>query len=428
MKAFRTYILNNEAILSQMGAITKFKQEVWKSYLKSNATLYEDVVSKRDEAEKKSREILEAAKAEHTQWENVIATFNERFFVPCKLSIKNRDAVVVGNAEPLLAFTCEDDGQVASIERKALLELLSQGEKKALYILDILFDVQVRLQNAQETFFVIDDIADSFDYRNKYAIIQYLLDMAKELKFKILILTHNFDFFRTIHNRNLVRYPKCLMATRMPTGISLERAKGIENVFVNDWKKHFFDDERKRIASIPFIRNLIEYMREDTDPDFLTLTSLVHWKADTEKILESELDKIFKNLFSGNGAVAPNPAKSVAISIRDEAEKCLAENAGVNFENKIILSMAIRLGAEQFMIEKIHDDAFVAGIRKNQTRILLNKYEQMFGAAIETVKVLERVALMTPANIHLNAFMYEPIVDMSDEHLKKLYTDVKTLQ
>lgn len=428
MRAFREYILNNEAILSQMATITKFKQEVWKSYLKANASLYEEVVNKRDEAQRKTREILEAAKAERTQWENVIATFNERFFVPCKLSIKNRDAVIVGNAEPLLAFTCEDDGQVASIERKPLLELLSQGERKALYVLDILFDVRVRLQNSQETFFVIDDIADSFDYRNKYAIIQYLLDMAKEPKFKILILSHNFDFFRTIHNRGLVRYPKCLMATRTPTGIVLERAKGIENVFVNDWKMHFFDDERKRIASIPFIRNLIEYMRGEDDPDYKKLTALVHWKNDTPTILESDLDAIYKRLFSGNGAALPNGSKSVVASIVEEAGKCLAENAGVNFENKIVLSMAIRLAAEQFMVKKIADDVFVRNIAANQTRILLDKYEQMFSGEIETIRVLERVALMTPANIHLNAFMYEPIVDMSDEHLKKLCQEVTALK
>jgi len=29
------------------------------------------------------------------------------------------------------------------------------------------------------------------------------------------------------------------------------------------------------------------------------------------------------------------------------------------------------------------------------------------------------VVLMTPENIHLNSFMYEPIIDMSDEHLKR---------
>ena len=36
--------------------------------------------------------------------------------------------------------------------------------------------------------------------------------------------------------------------------------------------------------------------------------------------------------------------------------------------------------------------------------------------------------LMTPENIHLNAFMYEPILDMSDEHLKKLYGEISGLR
>ena len=42
--------------------------------------------------------------------------------------------------------------------------------------------------------------------------------------------------------------------------------------------------------------------------------------------------------------------------------------------------------------------------------------------------VLQRVVLMTPENIHLNSFMYEPILDMSDKHLRSLYTDAKALQ
>ena len=45
-----------------------------------------------------------------------------------------------------------------------------------------------------------------------------------------------------------------------------------------------------------------------------------------------------------------------------------------------------------------------------------------------TLKILKDVVLMTPENIHLNAFMYEPIVDMSDEHLKQLYSDVQGLR
>jgi len=34
---------------------------------------------------------------------------------------------------------------------------------------------------------------------------------------------------------------------------------------------------------------------------------------------------------------------------------------------------------------------------------------------------------MTPENIHVNAFMYEPIIDMSVNHLINLYKKVKQL-
>ena len=34
---------------------------------------------------------------------------------------------------------------------------------------------------------------------------------------------------------------------------------------------------------------------------------------------------------------------------------------------------------------------------------------------------------MTPENIHLNSFMYEPILDMSNHHLKELFKKVNGL-
>jgi hypothetical protein len=34
---------------------------------------------------------------------------------------------------------------------------------------------------------------------------------------------------------------------------------------------------------------------------------------------------------------------------------------------------------------------------------------------------------MATENIHVNSFMYEPILDMSEEHLRKLYQDVAAL-
>jgi ABC-type dipeptide/oligopeptide/nickel transport system ATPase subunit len=72
-----------------------------------------------------------------------------------------------------------------------------------LYLLNIIFEIKARENLDSETLFIIDDIADSFDYKNKYAIIQYLNDIHKNDKFYQIILTHNFDFYRTIQSRIL---------------------------------------------------------------------------------------------------------------------------------------------------------------------------------------------------------------------------------
>ena len=50
-----------------------------------------------------------------------------------------------------------------------------------------------------------------------------------------------------------------------------------------------------------------------------------------------------------------------------------------------------------------------------------------FPHELQSIALIEQVNLMTPENIHLNSFMYEPILDMAPEHLKRLYVDVKAV-
>ena len=76
------------------------------------------------------------------------------------------------------------------------------------------------------------------------------------------------------------------------------------------------------------------------------------------------------------------------------------------------------------MIKKIADPTFVASIRRAQTSQLLDKFKSLFPGDDATLQVLDRVMLMTPENIHLNSFMYEPIVDMNDDQLRRLYDAV----
>ena len=163
----------------------------------------------------------------------------------------------------------------------------------------------------------------------------------------------------------------------------------------------------------------------EDDPKFSILTSLLHWKANSATITEADLNKIYKEICGTNGASAAS-AKPVMDIIKDEA-KSSRQSASDSFESKIVLSIAIRLAAESFMATKINDAVFMGAIKAHQTQELLAKFKSQFAAETKAIEVLDRVQLMTPENIHLNSFMYEPIVDMSGDHLRQLYDDVTAL-
>lgn len=427
VREFEAYLQNHEELLTKFDNVADFRQEVWKAYIDARFDLYRTLLEKYQAAEARRKEIQDQAEKERTQWEEVIDIFNSRFVVPFKLLAANKVDVILGQQEMLsLGFIFSDGADQAPVDRPELLQTLSTGEKKALYVLNVLFEIEIRKKAAQDTLIVVDDIADSFDYKNKYAIIQYLMDISECPHFRQIILTHNFDFYRTVESR-FVGYSNCLMASKTGTGVALEKAAGIKNVFINDWKGAFFSDPRKKIASISFMRNLIEYTRGDVDPDFVKLTSLLHWKADSQEITVSDLDGIYNGLFSATGGSADGHKPVVAL-IDEEAKECLNAPDGINFANKVVLAIATRLAAEKFMVDKINDAEFVAGIVSNQTARLLKKFQELHAVERGALNVLQRVALMTPENIHLNSFMYEPILDMSDNHLRTLYNEVKSLQ
>jgi hypothetical protein len=426
LRDLQEFLAEHEEVLTLLTDLVGLKRKVILSYLRTHIELLDELLLRYRSAESRSKEIEAEAARQRTQWEVVIDLFNRRFFVPFSLNVTNRVSVILGEETvPALGFTFRDGSETAELSRADLLRVLSTGERKALYILNILFQVEVRRQAQQDTLFIIDDIADSFDYKNKYAIIQYLKDIAEERCFRQLIMTHNFDFYRTVQSR-FVRYSDCLMVQRTDAGLELVPAVGIKNIFVNDWKPHFHDNARKRMAAISFLRNIVEYTRGVDDADYKTLTNLLHWRPDSETITHADLDQIYSRLF-GPGTAWPDPTGVVSDTIRSEAEFCLNAPEGLNLENKIVLSIAARLHAERYMVTVINDSAFAGTISANQTQRLLAKYRVQPAATQDAIQILDEVALVTPENIHLNSFMYEPILDMADDHLRSLYRRVRAL-
>lgn len=368
-------------------------------------------------------------KAEKTDWEEVIRIFNTRFsHLPFQLQIKNREDVILKGSIESIDFIFRDSPvETASLDRATLLKVLSTGEKRALYILNIIFEVEARRKAQENVLFIVDDIADSFDYKNKYAIIEYLKYMSEIDCFRMIILTHNFDFFRTIESRKVSAYRQCLISIKNETGVKLLKMEGLKNPFIKDWKDNL-NDKKKLVASIPFVRNLIEYKEGESHEDYLTLTSVLHMKEATDNINLQKIGEIFSRTISNINFPTQDPTKKISDFIFDAADECLNADEGVNLENKIVLSIAIRLKAEVFMKSKITDQDVLNGLEtsSNQTWNLIKAYEEEFNNETANIEILKRVNLITPENIHVNSFMYEPILDMGDGELRQLYTDVKT--
>ncbi len=373
------------------------------------------------------KQIIQQAQEQRTTWETVVDTFNKRFDVPFKLSVENQDEVILNAATPMIKFRFNDGrGNSENINHQSLISALSQGEKRALYILNVLFELEVRKQSTQPILIIVDDIADSFDYKNKYAIVEYLRDLSKTTCFHLLLLTHNFDFHRIVSSRLNAKRQNRLIAIKSLDGIKIIQERYQKDVF-STWKQNLSTNEKYMLASIPFARNIAEYCGRNEH--FEKLTSLLHLKENSANIIVSDLQFIYRDIFSDLPNLSlPNGHNSIIDKIFQHSDALVIDNQETpELECKVILAMAIRLKAEEFMIDRISDQEFVTSITSNQTRELFDKYTAVFSTDLENIALLDQVNLMTPENIHLNSFMYEPILDMSACRLYALYIDIKNI-
>lgn len=157
------------------------------------------------------------------------------------------------------------------------------------------------------------------------------------------------------------------------------------------------------------------------------MTSLLHLKEETENLTVEDLEIIYKQIWKVPINLKDKERTIISI-INKESDKIILEcSESVNLENKIVLSIAIRLLAEKFMIDTINNDEKIKKIKKNQTTGLYSIIKKENLVSKEVMTLLEQVNIMTPENIHINSFMFEPILDLSDNHLKKLYCRLKEL-
>ena len=434
----RDIIMEHREIIPALRDIDNLKIQTWLHCFSKLDAPFVDYYNNISQYTTQIRLLYEQAGLQSERWKKVVSEFNRRFRVPFEIQIENKANFLLKNEAPNLTFKYTQ-GQSVTLNKDDLMISLSTGEKRALYLLYILFDLEKIRQQAQAgegPFLIIaDDIADSFDYKNKYAIIEYLNDLGNSSNIDLLILTHNFDFYRTVKSRLGVKRKNCYIAQRdRDCVISVTEFKYqkdfFKNVIIAGIENGCIDDDNKKkllISSIPFYRNLCEY--SGRDKEYTELTCFLHLKTkpiDTKSVRIAELWKIINPFlnevpFSGmDGNYYSEIIRIANVCADDDTNEVL-------LDNKLVLAIAIRLLTEEFIqCTIVENGKECVDADSNQTRTWYEQAKPFL--TIEQKNVIENVNLITPESIHLNSFMFEPLIDISNWRLRELFRNVVELK
>ncbi|AUC84935.1 hypothetical protein CW731_06360 [Polaribacter sp. ALD11] len=435
LRKFRGYIENNQEIIKEFINLDNFKKKLILNYIANNKSEFNVFLKQIEQTKIRRNEISIEAKKEQSDWINVLDIFKNRFTVPFEIKINNQADVILKNEPASLIFTYKDGASSKDLGGTEIKESLSTGEQRVFYLLNIIFQIETKKKTTINQLIIIDDIADSFDYKNKYAIIEYLKDIADEDRFKLIILTHNFDFYKTIKSRfgGKTNYQGNWKSIKNIDGVSL--VVGEKKDVFPQLRRDFATCQKSFISCIPFVRNLIEYTVGKENKNYLILTSLLHVKPkyilgnikNTKEHTLGDVLSIFNKVFDLNETLPDTSIKVFDLAILIAEDIIQKNEAVLDLKAKLCLSIAIRYKTEDFIINKVTDQAFHSNIQKKITGKIIDQYKKELPTNKKEIEIFDRVNLMTAENLHLNSFMYEPLMDLSEDHLRKLYKDVTKL-
>lgn len=169
---------NHQEAIVEYKNIDLFKKKVWIKAFLVYEHLLDELLEDYSKAQLDLKKLRDDARGEATDWKKAIDLFKERFFVPFTIEPSNQEDVILNMEMPSFKYIFSDNRGEKEVTKDNLLNVLSTGERRAYYILNMIFQILVAKKQGKECMLVIDDISESFDYKNKYAIIEYISDIS----------------------------------------------------------------------------------------------------------------------------------------------------------------------------------------------------------------------------------------------------------
>ena len=377
---------------------------------------------------KKIDSLVAMAQEEESDWKRAKDLFNDRF------SLNRVDLEIVKRIEndvPVPRIVMIDKNTKREIDY-SMKSRLSSGEMRALLILNLLFEIESKKKIWPDGFvLVLDDIADSFDYKNKYAICRYIEELFLNSLIQVVVMTHNYDFYRCCKFFvNKTRH-KELVATRLRRGvIKLDNAghSDLQNLsFTSNWKAMLMNDENSDdgrnitfLAYMPVLRNAIEVEKDsDYEHDYRLICQYLHYSKST---FSSSVVGI-KNLFEKHGiylndSFYTNSLKDIIHSAYERYRAGLMIDQ-FDVRTKIALAIVLRILFEKFLIQKTKKPEFDYD-EQNSHKKYEQMYEQLLNKKMLSPKDIENcefAIIVANPYIHVNAFMYEQLIDNSGDRI-----------
>ena len=441
LRKFKQLLEKHPWILDRLADFDEFKKDVWRNYLGQMLELCTEYCKAFKKHQSVIQTVAECSGVLFKRWQNLIEEYKARFDMPFEVGIDNAvDVAADGRKSAKLVYSKDRPFAADELQR-----LLSRGEARAMRLMQVIIEVQARIAKGKETLLILDDVVDSFDYKNKYAMVEYLNDILGSNMFKIIVLTHNYDFFRLVSLRlNGIDGRNRLIALRSRNGISIKQYKMHRNILL-EWMIGSVnrDDTFKRarfIALIPLARNLVEYTHGLKSQEYLLLTHCLHGQSSfrnglsignvmdvIQRVLPGRINKSLVDFVNGERAI---PYQDFVF----KTAKCVCSSNNIDsLEHKTTLAIAIRLLVEEYIFANVPEIANEPNADKMQMGEMVRFYKRRSrsGSLINPecdriIAILDRATIVTPEYIHVNSFMYESLIDTGIQTLIELYRDVSS--
>lgn len=429
LSKFRECLEKNKQLISELTDYHSMSKRLFVSLIGYSNSMILDLA--RVTIEKEIKEIIKitSSNTNDNNFETIKNKYQSMFsFEKFHLDIENKLNAYLGTEIPTFV-KYENETNMLIEDPKDYR--FSTGEIRAYNFLNFIIETEaMRTSNAQFTI-VLDDAAESFDYKNKYGIINYVKSLQDDPNIQLIIMTHNFDFYRSIILAFGERNVECFFAYKDKlNNVQLYESKNgyyINIANFNMWKNN--PDSKKFVALIPFARTILQ-LQDNHDSNIDIILKYLHYDVSSESLQMNDVINLLTNNLNVNLCPSTISASDCYLKLLNNLSSniCGSNIKETNLEDKIVVGLYLRIFLERFLTKR-----YIDSTRNNptitdnhrRTRELYTQCEPYLSQ--EEKEIIETINVVCPPYVHVNSFMYEPLIDVGGDELKKQFLSLSAL-